>query len=151
MLLSETDNYLSRSKQSAVVEARPVNERASPYVLTFEPRPRYLYANVKCSDPRVPINLNYFLDIIVKCRELKFTRIMIEKEIPSTLPVAETFAVAAKVANIDIRGLTIAIVDKQAEDLEPNESTKMTAINGDTRLKTFARESAAEQWLFRGL
>src|ERR1044072_9190336 len=86
-----------------------------PYKLSFDERPRYLHARVTSDKMSAGMALAYLKDIVDECRELGYTRVMIERDRPEALPVLKMIRVSSDFAKLEIHGLKIAGVDNRIE------------------------------------
>ena len=117
------------------------------YTLSFELRPGYLYACVKCETQTVKLSDEYLVEIVAKCREVHCHRLLLEKDIAEPLSIAQLFLVAEHLANMQVGHLKIAVLDRQSKHLEDNDFEIMAGNNRGINSQIFVDHTAAEEWL----
>jgi len=121
-----------------------------PYTLVFDERPQYLYAQVRCDTISPEIASDYLNDILNECRELRYERLMIERDIPVRLSTAKLPMLASEFAKMGLEGLKIAFVDKRINNL-----SLMRLVAGTTRrlginVRVYRNRPEARRWLLYG-
>lgn len=120
-----------------------------PYELTFEQRPEYLYAHLQAEATDVDKAVRYWQNIVDKCRELDFKRLLVVQEIPGGLSVTDTFLLATKVAAMGINGIKLAFVDPETHLYETHQFGQMAAGNRGVWVEVFTTIPEAENWLLQ--
>src|SRR5689334_22440962 len=87
-----------------------------PYKLSFDERRHYLYARVSSDKASPEMAIGYLSEIVAECRELGYKRVIVERDIPDTLPVKKLVSLSADIARIGISDLKIAGVDQRVEN-----------------------------------
>jgi len=117
-----------------------------PYRISFEHRPAYLYAYVEGEKDSVTISLAYWREIAGECARLKCTKILIEEDIADMVSMTDMYTVAAEIPSM-FYGVTLAFVDRYADQNELNEFGELVAVNRGIHGKLFADIGEAEKWL----
>jgi hypothetical protein len=118
-----------------------------PYSLIFDERPEYLYARVTGERMTLDIARSYLKDILDECRELKYHRLMIERDVPEQLPTTKFPQLAKDFVRLGITDLRIAFVDRRIDDLGlirfAAAATRALGIN----VRVYRGRPEARRWL----
>lgn len=120
------------------------------YNISFESRPQYLFARITGHDLDKEIELDYLHDVVAMSHKLRYSRVMVEKEIPKTLPNDEILEIGDRFAAMDALDLMIAFVDPGPEDLSQSPFVALIGRNSGILAEAFTGEGAAELWLLHG-
>src|SRR3954452_18546085 len=112
-----------------------MNERTLPYELIFTERPHYLYARLTAQSTDAPTAIEYVTAMIMKCRELKGCRLLIEHITQSGLSTVDTFRAASEIAKIGVHDIKIAFVDADLKFYETYQFGALVAINRGLKAK----------------
>jgi hypothetical protein len=124
-----------------------VNVSTKPYSIAFDEQPQYLYALVRAERISVEIARNYLKEILDECRELKYSRLMIERDIPARLPTSQFPKLAADFLRLGVGDLRVAFVDRRIDDLGmirfAAAATRALGIN----VRVYKIRAEARRWL----
>jgi len=123
-----------------------MNDSGKQYELIFEERSGYLYANVKADSITQEIAMAYLNEVMGRCRNLKFARLLIERDIPEMLPDGTLFFVASEFQQMNA-GVRVAFVNKHVENDDALEFAVRVGMNRGADYGVFDNESDAERWL----
>lgn len=118
-----------------------------PYSLSFDEKPQYLFVRVKCESFTIEIALEYLREVINECRELQYTRIMIERDVSIMLPAGKSTFVAEQLATMDVDGLRIAVVDPRPENRELNRFSAAASRGLGIKVRAYSNIPDARRWL----
>ena len=118
-----------------------------PYSLSFDEKPKYLYAHIKSDGFTVEVAVDYLREVINECRELQYTRIMIERDVAIMLPAAKNTFVAEQLATMDVEGLRIAVVDPRPENRELNRFSAAASRGLGIKVRAYSNIPDARRWL----
>lgn len=122
-----------------------------PYTLTFDEKPKYLYVRVKCDTFTPQIALDYLSEVLDECRELNYSCLLIDRDIPEALTPSLTAAVASKLAETGVGNLKIAVVDPLFEDRERSQFSRSASRGMGIRVRAYKSVPDARRWLLYGL
>ncbi len=115
--------------------------------LEFEPRERYLFVHVTGEADSVEISLGYWQMVAAECRRLGFHRVLVHEELKALPSTLDTFAVASNLADVGMRGITIAFVDTDTRQAAENSFGETVAGNRGVRGRFFSDLRDAEEWI----
>ena len=118
-----------------------------PYSLSFDEKPKYLYAHIRSDRFSVEVAIDYLREVINECRELQYTRIMIERDVSIMLPAAKNTFVAEQLATMDVEGLRIAVVDPRTENRELNRFSAAASRGLGIKVRAYSNIPDARRWL----
>jgi len=123
---------------------------AKSYSIEFDERPHYLYAMVRAERVSFEMARNYLREVLDECRELKYSRLMIERDIPERLPTSTYPLLAADFVRLGISDLKIAFVDHRIDDIGllrfAAAATRALGIN----VRVYRSRPEARRWLLYG-
>jgi hypothetical protein len=124
-----------------------MGDSSRPYEISYELRPRYLYAFAKgdLSDPQTRIDC--WKEIITRCREANRDHLLVVQDSPSCKSTSDTFVAASGVVGLGVKGLKIAFVDPDPAEFENNRFCETVARNRGANAKLFLTEGPAHEWL----
>lgn len=117
--------------------------------ILFEDRDQYLYARISGYEITSTLEIEYLEEIIEKCRQLSFDRLMVENELPTMLSVEEVYEVATEFARMPVKGLKIAFVDRSPEHGSQNAFMELIEHNRGVKAQFFSGQGKAELWMLR--
>ena len=117
------------------------------YSLAYDEKPKYLYAHIKSDGFTVEVAVDYLREVINECRELQYTRIMIERDVAIMLPAAKNTFVAEQLAKMDVEGLRIAVVDPRPENRELNRFSAAASRGLGIKVRAYSNIPDARRWL----
>jgi hypothetical protein len=121
--------------------------QAKSYSVEFDERPQYLYALVRAERVSFEMARNYLKEVLEECRELKYSKLMIERDIPERLPTSTYPLLAADFVKMGISDLKIAFVDPRIDDLGllrfAAAATRALGIN----VRVYRSRPEARRWL----
>ena len=118
-----------------------------PYELSFEVRPEYLFAHVKAATATPEIILAYVREVIERARESGLHRILVEREIPVTLSVGDSFFTGTKLAESAFGRTKMALVDVHSQNTDSLRFGLLTISNRGGNVQFFTNIPDAESWL----
>jgi hypothetical protein len=120
----------------------------TPYELTLEERPGYLYARVKAATITEEIAQSYLHKVARRCNDLDSTRLLLHRDIPATLPSGIAFFIATEFQSL-IQGIRTAIVDPLVSNREDIDFAVTVANNRGGDYRAFTNDTDAEEWLLK--
>ena len=124
-----------------------MNDLTKPYLLIFETRPQYLYARVTSETISPEMVVEYLHEVTDKCRKLAHKRLLVERDIPTTLSESDIFFTGNEFSNMGIDGMQIAFVDERAANTDHLEFAMLVANNRGGHVELFHNVPDAENWL----
>lgn len=121
-------------------------ELHSPYNLTFEERPGYLFAKVVSDSMTVSVAKEYLGEIAVKSSEIGAKRVVVFRDVDVMLPDSDLFDVTHYFLEL-MRGIRIAFVNPHAKIQEDMEFAVRIGTNRGGAYKLFNTIDEAEKWL----
>ena len=116
------------------------------YELTFDSRPEYLYALIKCDRMDRNIALEYLTKVAEKVSELKQEKLMLVRDVPVMLPDSDLFFTTQYF--LDRIGRTkVAFVNPHAVIEEDMKFAIVIGTNRGANYELFREISEAEEWL----
>lgn len=122
------------------------NNELKPYRLTFENRPEHLRVKVTGKKDSYDISVAYWKEIAAECSRLGAKKLLVEEDIPEAVSVADMYSIASELPALFL-GVSIAFVDRHADQAELNSFGEMVAQNRGVRGRFFADPAEAERWL----
>ena len=123
----------------------PHNEN-KPFKLTFDRRPEFLHVQVEGKNDSYEISMAYWREIAAECQRLGTTRLLVEEDIPEAVSYSEMYSIAADLPAL-FRGISIAFVDRYADQADLNSFGELVAQNRGVRGRFFSDAVVAEAWL----
>lgn len=117
-----------------------------PYLLKVEHRPDYLYVYIEGEHDSYAISHAYWTEISLECERVKASRLMVDENLIENVSVAEMYQIASEIPGM-FSGISIAFVDRHADQAELNEFGELVAVNRGVTGKFFVDEKDAEEWL----
>lgn len=127
-----------------------MNTRATPYELTFEERPAYLYARIKAQTIDRAMALDYLGEIADRCGAIRCKRMLLERDIPVMQNDADLFASMSDLVRMSA-GIKIAFVNKHVPIDEAMRFAVGIGIGQGADYKYFNNSERAAAWLVSGL
>ncbi len=118
----------------------------TPYEISFENRPEYLYAGVRAETLDEESASQYIRDIAAKASELESERLMIYRDIPVMLPTGALFFSSAEYVEVMCR-IPVAFVNPYPALRDPLAFATTVVENRGGRFKVFDHSADAEVWL----
>jgi hypothetical protein len=119
------------------------------YNLTFEIRPKYLFARVASKTITPQMVVSYLHEITEKCQKMGRNRLMIERDIPATISDGDVLFTGTEFAHMGLENIRIAFVDAREENKENLGFAMMVVNNRGADLELFSNVADAEKWLLR--
>ena len=117
-----------------------------PYQLSIEQRPDYLYVCIEGEKDSYAISKAYWSEISLECERVKATRVMVDENLTENVSVAEMYQIASEIPGMFL-GISIAFVDRHADQADLNEFGELVAVNRGVTGKFFVDAKDAEDWL----
>ncbi len=118
-----------------------------PYVLSFDEKPKYLHAKVTCEAITLRIAVSYLRDILDECLELQYARVLIERDIPDTLPPQISHRIASKFVRIGVDNFRVAFVDRKMDNPEFSKGVAAISSNLGVDVRLYSSRHDARRWL----
>jgi hypothetical protein len=119
---------------------------AKQYKLTFEDRPEYLHARVEGEHDSYEISRDFWAEIGSECEKRGTTKLLVEENIPEVVSFSDMYNIASDLPDLFF-GISIAFVDRFADQAELNSFGELVAQNRGVRGRFFADVASAEDWL----
>src|ERR1035437_4443738 len=116
------------------------------YQLSFEHRPHYLYAHLSCEEISFEIAKEYWVEILKMLHRRKYTRLLVEKDIPNSLRAHEVFTLITELAHSGCTRVRFAIFDHHY-DVQRNGFEQLVATTRGLQVKITDNFADAEKWL----
>ena len=123
----------------------PTNE-IHKYKVTFDEQPGLLKVKVEGIKDSYEISIAYWREIGAECARLGASRVLVEEDIPDAVSYSDMYRIASELPEM-FRDITIAFVDRHAEQAELNEFGELVAQNRGVYGRFFTDTAAAEEWL----
>lgn len=117
-----------------------------PFRITFESRPDYLYAYVEGEKDSYEVSIAYWKLAAAEARKADCRKILVDENIAGIVSMADMYRVASEMPPL-LTGLTVAFVDRHADQSGLNQFGEMVAQNRGVRGRFFVNLAAAESWL----
>src|SRR5688572_30803071 len=121
---------------------------ATPYELNFEQRPDYLFAKVTADTITTETAIAYIQEIGAKCAELKFSRVMIYRDIPAVISTGSIYFLVHDLASI-LRGVKVAFVNPHPENQKGLDFATLFGSNRGGKFSLHSDIASAEEWLLK--
>ena len=118
----------------------------SEYELTFEERPRYLYAHVRAETINDRISEAYQKEIAAECERTGATRLMIYRDIPAVLSTGSAYFAANRLLKL-LPQIKIAFVNTYASNDKILNFAATVGSNFGEQHNVFNDVDKAEHWL----
>jgi hypothetical protein len=117
-----------------------------PYKLTFQRCPGYLYVRLEAASIDAATAMEYNRAMAAKCDELELTKILVVREIPMMMGTVDIYDVTNDFIEV-MRGKKVAYVNPYAAIGEDLKFSAAVAFNRGARMRVFASEDEAKDWL----
>src|SRR4051794_33661369 len=124
-----------------------MNEAAPQYKLTYEQRRGYLYAHISVDTINSEMAILYLREVVDRCNELDYKRLMIDRDIPVVLPDGVMFFVAVQFQEM-IKGIRTALINPYSSNDPGLDFGGMVVRNRGGDYALFHNATDAEAWLF---
>lgn len=118
------------------------------YTLTIEERPGYLYARIKADTITREAAVRYLNEIGDKCAELKCTRLLLERDIPTMMSAPDVYFTAQDFVEM-IRGVRVAIVNRYLPHEDALHFGAMVGNNRGANMQIHDSLESAKKWLMQ--
>lgn len=117
-----------------------------PYQISVEQRPDYLYVYVEGEKDSYAISKAFWTEVALECERVKASRVMVDENLLENVSVADMYRIASEIPSM-FSGISIAFVDRHADQAELNEFGELVAVNRGVTGKFFVHAKDAEEWL----
>ena len=117
-----------------------------PYQISFEQRPDYLYVYVEGEHDSYAISHAYWSEISLECERVNADRVLVDENLTECVSVVEMYQIASEIPGM-FSGISIAFVDRHADQAVLNEFGELVAVNRGVTGKFFVDAKDAEKWL----
>jgi hypothetical protein len=118
----------------------------TPYTLTFEERPGYLYALVEADTIDRNTALAYLFEVANQCSKLGATRLMLERWIPVMLSDSDLFFTTQDFLRM-MQSVRVAFLNPYLEQKDDMDFAMTIASNRGAEFRLFGDSDRAESWL----
>jgi hypothetical protein len=124
---------------------------AAGFILRFEARAGYLFAEVTGARSSGAITLAYWQKIAAECARLKARKLMVVDHFRgNAVSPAEMATCVHALADSPLRKVRIAFYEPEAENLSTLQYAELEALEVGFSFRVFANERDAEIWLTHG-
>lgn len=121
-------------------------DNSKPYAITYTRSPDLLHAYVGGEKDSFEISLAYWTEIAAECAEAGVGKLIVEEDIPEDVTYTDMFRIATVIPDL-FNNVTIAFVDRYADQIELNEFGELVAQNRGVLGRFFSDIDAAKAWL----
>lgn len=125
-------------------------ELKKEYSITFEERPRYLFAHIKGERGTFTIAHAYWSEIVQTTLETGLKKVLVIEDIPEAISIAEVHQLVSDFADLPIKDIRFAFIDKYPQHKSLNDFGILVGANRGLTVKSFEDENEAEAWLLTG-
>lgn len=119
-----------------------------PYSITFEIRPRYLYAYVQGDADSYEISNAYWQEVSAELAKHKMQKLLLDEDLSQPMDsMSDIFKGASERSFMGLSGVKIAFVDRHADQHEQNLFGELVATNRGLYCKVFSDFEEGESWL----
>jgi len=123
-----------------------MHDAEKQYELTFEERPRYLYAYIKADEMTTQMSFSYLSEIVEKCAALDLKAVLIYRDVPAVVEPASIFFSMQDETEL-LKGLKLALVTPHPSTEEALNFAILVSNNRGAQFKLHKTIEAAEEWL----
>ena len=123
-----------------------MNGANSPFELTFEKRPNYLFARVNADTISGDVALQYLSDIANECSQSGYDKVLIVRDIPAMLDTGTLFFTTGEFLEM-IGPTQVAFVNPHSSIQQSMDFAIMIGTNRGANYRLFEDEAEAEKWL----
>jgi hypothetical protein len=120
---------------------------ASKYELSFETRPDYLYAGLKCESMSLDLAKLYIQEVADKCRDIGAKRVIIDRHCPNALSNSMSYLAISDLSELAPPGFSLGIVDGDESNRNHLNFGLRSLERDDVAVQIFATVEEAELWL----
>lgn len=124
----------------------PPSDHVMQYSLTFERRPKYLYAYVAGEKDNYDISKAYWQEIADCLEETGYDRVLIDEDIEEAASVTDVFQLMSELPAMGYTGVRIAFYDRKIEHSDLNAFGELVASNRGLNGRVFNDIKLAEEW-----
>ena len=117
------------------------------YELSFEYRPKYLYAYVTGEEDSYEISKQFWLEIAAECKKSDVKKVLIEEDIIENVSMSDMYRFASEIPQLGFTGIRVAFVDVQLDQQDLNKFGETVATNRGLLSRVFTNAAEAEKWL----
>lgn len=122
-----------------------------PYRILFEHRPHYLYVRVQAETTSYAVARQYWVEIFSMQRRREYHRILLDKDIPESLPTHDVVMLVSEIAKMGCHDVKFAILDRNydqercgfEEMVGTNRGLKVKICGSADEATTFLTDDAA--------
>ena len=116
-------------------------------VIKFEHRSGYLYAYAHAEKDSYEISLDFWTEIVRRCKENGFSKVLAEEDFGTDNSTSDMYELVSQGHQIGLTGLKIAFVDRHLAQMYNNLFGETVAKNRGLIAKVFSNVKEAEEWL----
>lgn len=125
-------------------------DSAKFYSLSFEHRPRYLYAYVTGEKDSYDISKAYWQEVSDELAKTEYQMLLVDEDIAEAASMGDVFQLLSELAGMGLAGIRIAFSDRKIEHKDLNEFGELVGTNRGLNGKAFNDVAEAEKWLLSG-
>lgn len=123
------------------------SDALTPFILTFEHRPHYLYANVKGDHDNYLVSTLYWEEISKEVKRTGYKKVLVYEELLTNASRTDVFQSICSFRPDDFAGIQIAFVDRYPDHEKINDFAFQVAQKKGFNLENFYTIEDAERWL----
>ncbi len=117
------------------------------YSLTFEHRPKYLYAYVKGERDSYEISKQFWTEIAGEIQRSGYDRVLVDEDIEESASMIDIFQLVSEFSEMGLIGIRIAFHDRKIEHADLNGFGELVASNRGLNGRAFNDMDLAEAWI----
>lgn len=125
----------------------PQPDPQKEFNLTFEHRPKYLYAYVTGERDSYQISRDYWQEVADHIADTDYNRLLIDEDIAEAASVADVYRLVSDLPGMGFAGVRIAFYDRRIEHHELNDFGALVASNRGLNGRVFNDVDKAISWL----
>lgn len=122
-------------------------DRPSECQVAFDERAGYLYAFVSCQHGNLDVARSYWHKIAEKALSISADKVLVVEDIPESISIAEVHQLVTELAELPVRSVRVAFVDRFAQHKSINDFGILVGGNRGLTVKGFDSTDPAEKWL----
>lgn len=142
---------VSISLNGAGESRMPSDSELTPYELTIEDRPGYLYVCVQADFIDLRIAVSYINELMSHLCATRCTNVLFVRETPAMVSKAHYAIICSVIINMLPADVTFAMVDRSPAHLIVREQILLEAKQKNRNIRPFDSFDEAEEWLLNAL
>jgi hypothetical protein len=122
----------------------------SPYNLTFEQKPGYLFASVTGDTDSMEISQRYWTEIAAEIEKSQPKKLMVWESFNTNISTQELFTLVSEICKFQqFLHIRVAFVDEHLDQYDRNKLGEMIATNRGFCCRVFTSIHETEHWLLK--